>query len=176
MQLVVAGGRADGQRRALAVLVERGQPVLPAQFDLAQLIEPVDQEGLDVELLDVDEGRLAGEVVGALLAQVERINLVLAGKRAANAPLDALGRDAVVYAQALEDLQRPLRVADAARRRALDADRVVTSSTTAGMPRCASAHASVRPVMPAPTMTTGCRTIAPDFSSGGSTNGYSGSW
>ena len=102
-----------------------GHPVAPAQVDMPELADALDQEALDVELLDVDEGRLAGELVAALLAQVERIDLVLAGEGAAHAPLDALGRDALVDAQALEDLQRLLRVADAARGGAFDADRVV---------------------------------------------------
>ena len=38
----------------------------------------------------------------------------------------------------------------------------------------ASEQASVRPVMPPPTMTIGCRTTALPVSSGGATNGYSG--
>ncbi len=92
---------------------------------MSQVVDALDQEALDVELLDVDEGRLAGQAVAALLAQVERIDLVLAGKGAAHAPLDALGRDALVDAQALEDLQRLLRVADAARGGALHAHGVV---------------------------------------------------
>jgi hypothetical protein len=64
-------------------------------------------------------------VVGLLLAQVEGIDLVGAREGAAHAPLHALGRDAFVDAQALEDLQRFLRVADAARGGALDAHGVV---------------------------------------------------
>ena len=39
-------------------------PVAPAQVHHTQLVDPVDQEPLDVELLQVDEGRLARRVMG----------------------------------------------------------------------------------------------------------------
>ena len=102
----------DREPRAGIVLLEGGDAVVPAQVHMAQLLDPLDQEALDVELLDVDEGRLSGQAVIALLAQVERINLVPAGKGAADAPLDALGGYALVDAEALEDLERSLGVAD----------------------------------------------------------------
>ena len=65
---------------------------------MAQLVDALDQIPFDVELLDVDEGRLGREVEVALLVQVEGIDLVVAGKRAAHAPLHTLGGDALVQA------------------------------------------------------------------------------
>lgn len=50
-----------------------------------------------------------------------------------------------------------------------------SSSSTARTPRRASEHASVSPVMPPPTITAAWRTVLPLLSSGGGTNGYSGS-
>jgi hypothetical protein len=99
----------------------------------------------DVELLDVDERRLGGQVVGALLLQVERIDLVIAGKGAPHAPLDALGRNALVDAQSVKDLQRLLRVADAARRRPLTPTVLSSSSSTAATPWRASAAGQREP-------------------------------
>ena len=95
---------------------------LPAQVGAAELEDAVDQEPLEIELLQVDEGRLLG---AAFVLQVEGVELVGAGEGAADRPGDALGADPLVDAQPLEDLEALLRIADAARRRALDADGVV---------------------------------------------------
>ncbi|MDT4863284.1 hypothetical protein FQZ97_979820 [compost metagenome] len=105
LQPIAAGGGFYRERGAVVVLFEGHQPVLPAQFHVAKFQDALDQEALDVELLDVDERRLAREVEIALLAQIEAVDLVGAGEGAAHAPLHALGRDALVNAQALEDLQ-----------------------------------------------------------------------
>jgi hypothetical protein len=125
LDAVAAGRCFHRERGAVGALLEGGQAVLPAQLDHAQFLDALDQEALDVELLDIDEGRLAGEVEVALLAQVEAVDLVVAGEGAAHAPLHALGGNALEDAQALEDLQRLLCVADAARGRALHAHGVV---------------------------------------------------
>ena len=81
---------------------DAGYPVLPAQIDGAELHDPVDQVPLDVELLDVDEGRLAGIAVGRLGSEVEAVDLVVAGKRAAHEPLHALLLHPLVYAEPLQ--------------------------------------------------------------------------
>ena len=114
-QPVGARGRFDGEGGEVGVLLEPGQAVLPAQFDHAEFLRALDQETFNVELLDVDERWLAGEMEVALLAQIKAVHLVVAREGAAHAPLHALGRDAFKNAQPLEDLQRFLRVADAAR-------------------------------------------------------------
>ena len=95
---------------------------LPADRLGVELADPLDQEPLEVELLQVDEGRLLGE---ALVLQVERVDLVGAREGAADRPGDALRADPLVDAEPVEDLEALLRVADAARRRAADADGVV---------------------------------------------------
>ena len=97
------------------MLFESGDARTPAQINTPQLVDSLDQETLNVELLDVDEGWLVRQLETALLAQVERVDLVMAGKSPTDAPLDTLGSDALVNTQALEDLQRLLRVANAAR-------------------------------------------------------------
>ena len=57
--------------------------------------------------------------------RLKRVDLVGAREGAADRPGDALGADPLVDAEAVEDLEALLRVADAARRRARDADGVV---------------------------------------------------
>ena len=59
------------------------------------------------------------------MPQVEAVDLVVAGEGAAHAPLDAFGGDALVDTEAVEDFERFLGVADAARGGTLDADGVV---------------------------------------------------
>jgi hypothetical protein len=95
---------------------------LPADRPRRQLADPLDQEPLEIELLQVDERRLLGQ---ALVLQVERIDLVGARERSADRPRDSLRADPLVDAEPVEDLEALLRVADAARRRAANADGVV---------------------------------------------------
>ena len=61
----------------------------------------------------------------AVVFEVDAVDLVCAREGAADRPGDALGANAIVDAEALEDLEALLRVADAARRGAAHADRVV---------------------------------------------------
>ncbi|MCY1379766.1 hypothetical protein D9M69_675140 [compost metagenome] len=102
---VAAGGCLHGECGEVGVLLEGGEAVLPAQLHGAKLLDALDQEAFDVELLDVDEGRLLREVVLALLTEVEAVDLVLAGEGAAHAPLHALGGDAIKEPQAFEDFE-----------------------------------------------------------------------
>ncbi len=119
LQRVAAGRRGDGQRGVVRVLFHRRDAVVPAQAHwMVFCIGPaelLDQEPFDVKLLDIDKRRLQAQRMRLLLAQVKRVHLVAAGKGAAHAPLHAFFGDALVDAQALEDLQRFLRVANAAR-------------------------------------------------------------
>ena len=161
-----------------AFCVEGGQAVLPAQFDVAELGDALDQKAFDVKLLDVDEGRLLGEVVAALLlAQVEAVDLVVAGEGAADAPLDAFGGDAVVDTEALEDFERFLGVADAAGRGALDADGVVFVEQDGGgaqfRERAGEGEAGDAA---ADDDDGGVFLFVLPPSSGGGAKGYSGSW
>jgi hypothetical protein len=100
----------------------RGRPSLPADRLGRELADPLDQEPFEVELLQVDERRLLRE---ALVPQIERIDLVAARERPSDRPGDSLGADPVVDAEPVEDLEALLRIADAARRRAANADGVV---------------------------------------------------
>ena len=88
-------------------------------------VELLDQKAFDIKLLDIDKRRLPAQRMALLLAQVEGVDLIASRKGAAYAPLHAPGRDALVNAQALENFQAFLGIADAARGRALHAHGVV---------------------------------------------------
>ena len=90
---------------------------MPAQIDpgfvSVQVLDALDQKAFDVELLDVDEGRLFTQVEVALLTQVKREYLVISGKSAPHTPLNAFGFDALVNTQSLENFQGFLGIANA---------------------------------------------------------------
>ena len=117
-----AGGRLDVDDRAVARMLDANDLRLPADRALVEGADAVDEEPLEIELLQVDERRLLG---AAVVFEVERIDLVGARERAADRPRDPLGADLLVDAESGEDLEALLRVADAARRRAANADGVV---------------------------------------------------
>ncbi|MCY1530001.1 hypothetical protein D9M68_651740 [compost metagenome] len=125
LDAVAARGGLHGERGAGVVLLEGHQAVLPAQLHMAEGADALDQIAFDVELLDVQEGWLAREVEIALLLQIEAEDFVLARKGSPHTPLHAFGNHPLVDAQALKDLKRFLRVADAARRGAFDTHGVV---------------------------------------------------
>src|SRR5690606_31297492 len=75
--------------------------------------------------LDVDERRLAGVAVGRLGGEIEAVDLVVAGQGAPDEPLHSLVPYPLVDAETLQDLQRALGIADAARGRTAHADRIV---------------------------------------------------
>ena len=82
---------------------------------LAAFVKLLHQKAFHIKLLDVDKRRLLANVMRVLLAQIERIHLVMPGKGATYAPLHANGGNAVIDAQSLENFQRFLRIANAAR-------------------------------------------------------------
>jgi hypothetical protein len=152
LERVVAGGSLDFDHRALGAVLDLADRVLPADRVGLELADALDQEPLEIELLQVDERRLLGV---ALVLEVERVELVGAREGPPDRPGHAFGADLFVDAQALEDLEALLRIADAARRRAAHADGVVLVEDDDLMPRSSRSLASVRPERPAPAMTTG---------------------
>src|SRR4029079_10849255 len=107
---------------ALARVLDADDLRLPADRAFVELADAIDQEPLEIELLQVDEGRLLG---AAVVLEVERVDLVGAGERTTDRPRDPLGPNPFVDAEPREDLEALLCIADAARRRAADADGVV---------------------------------------------------
>jgi hypothetical protein len=122
LERVRAGRRLDVHDRAVARVLDADDLRLPADRALVELADAIDEEPLEIELLQVDERRLLG---ASVVLEVERVDLVGAGERATDRPRDPLGADPFVDAEAGEDLEALLRVADAARRRAANADGVV---------------------------------------------------
>jgi hypothetical protein len=86
--------------------------VLPAQVQRVELLRAVDEVFLEVVLLQVDHARA---LVAGLGQQVEAEHLAFAVEGAADVPGHALVDHALANAQAVQDLQRALGVAHAAR-------------------------------------------------------------
>ena len=112
MQRVGTVGRVDRQHHAIVALLQAAHLVAPAQGDVGQFLDAVDQIGLGIELLQVDEGR---PLVAGLRQQVELIELRSAVKDLADAPDHALVDHAVADTEPIPELQRALREADRAR-------------------------------------------------------------
>ena len=119
VQRVAAFGRFNVQRCAALVGRHRQHLVLPAQIDQRQRLRALHQHLLQVVLLQIDHARPA---VARLGQQVEAEHLALAMEGAADVPGHALGHHRVAHAQAVEDVQCALGIAQAAR---TDADGVV---------------------------------------------------
>ena len=108
-------GRRACRCRAHAVgaLLDADDLVLPAQVDVRQLGRALGQVGLDVVLLQVDEGR---PLVAGLGQQVEAVEQLVARRtpcrRSTTRPWRTMR---VAAAQAVEDLERALGEADRAR-------------------------------------------------------------
>src|SRR6185295_15891076 len=114
LERIRAGGSLDVDERAVAGVLDADDLRLPADRALVELADAIDEEPLEIELLQVDERRLLG---AAVVLEVERVDFVGARERAADRPRDPLGADPPVDAEAGEDLEALLRIADAARRR-----------------------------------------------------------
>ena len=112
VQAIGALRRLDRQRDGIVALLERRHLVAPAQIDRRQIADAIDQIGLGVILLEVDEGR---PLVTVLRQQVELVKLRLAMKNAADAPDHALVDHAVADAEPVPIFERPLGEADRAR-------------------------------------------------------------
>ena len=104
--------RLDRQHHMVVALLQSGHLVAPAQVDRRQFLHPVDQIGLGIELLQVDEGR---PLVALLRQQVELIELRVAVKDLADAPDHALVDHALADAEPVPEFQRAFREADRAR-------------------------------------------------------------
>ena len=104
--------RVDSQPRAIVEAVEADEPVLPAQIKIFQLERAIDQCLFQIELLQIDEG---GHLVPLLRQQIERIEQFVADKDLAELPGDALRHKPLADAEPVEDFERALRPADAAR-------------------------------------------------------------
>ena len=113
--------RVDGQARTVIAAIEADEPVLPAQIEIFQLERAIDQRLFQIELLQIDEG---GHLVPLLRQQIERIEQFVADKDLAELPGDALRHKPLADAEPVEDFERALRPADAARAFA-DAIRIV---------------------------------------------------
>ncbi|CAB3927256.1 hypothetical protein LMG26858_05992 [Achromobacter anxifer] len=120
---VGAVGRLHLQgRRAAGLRLDPGDAVQPAQLGQRLAHQRVDQEGLQVVLLQVDEAVVAH--VGLVL-QGERGHRHVAAQHAAHVPAHALADHGIGHSQAVEDVQRALRPDHAARGQAAHADGVV---------------------------------------------------
>src|SRR6185437_13945831 len=117
-----AVGRLDRQSDVILMRCDAGDAIAPAQLGGGKLAQAIDEIGLDVELLEIDEGRLLRQ---RARREVEGVEDILVGEHAADRPGDAALGDALVDAEAIEDLEALLRIADAAARGAAHADRVV---------------------------------------------------
>ena len=112
MQPVRAVRRFDRQQHMVVALFEADHLVAPAQVDAGKLLDPIDQIGLGIELLQVDEGR---PLVAFLRQQVELVELRVAVKDLADAPDHALVDHALADAEPVPEFQRALGEADRAR-------------------------------------------------------------
>ncbi len=100
------------ERHGLAALRHRDDLVLPAQVDVRPRGGAHGQVFLEVVLLQVHHAR---PVVIRFRHEVEVVDLLLAKEGAPDVPRDALAADRFADAVAIEDFQRALGVADAAR-------------------------------------------------------------
>ncbi|MGY4300174.1 hypothetical protein ACVWXN_008269 [Bradyrhizobium sp. i1.4.4] len=112
VQAIGALRRLDRQRDGIVALFKRRHLVAPAQIDLREIADAIDQIGLGVILLEIDEGRPLVTVLGQ---QVELVKLRLAMEDAADAPHHALLDHAVADAEPIPIFERPLGEADRAR-------------------------------------------------------------
>ena len=87
----------------VVALFERGHLVAPAQIDSREFADAIDQIGLGIELLQVDEGR---PLVALLRQQVELVELLLAVKDLADAPHHALVDHALADAEPVPEFER----------------------------------------------------------------------
>ena len=106
----IVGG--DGQPHMIVARGDADELVLPAQVDGVDLADAIAQSLLEIILLQIDEGR---HLVPGLGQQVEREHEIVAEEDLAEFPGDALPDQRLADAEAVEDLQRALRPADAAR-------------------------------------------------------------
>ena len=114
--------RLDLERHVIGRSGNAGDAVAPAQISLGQRHQTVDQEPFDVELLQVDEGRLPRQ---RPLRGVEAVEDIVIGEHLADRPGDTLLGDALINAEAVENLKRLLGIDDAAARGAAHADGIV---------------------------------------------------
>ena len=112
VQLVRTVRGLDGQRNGVIALLEGGHLIAPAQVDVRQFTDTVDEIGLGIELLQIDEG---GPLMALFRQQVELIELRVAVKDLADAPHHALGHHAIADAEPIPIFKRALREADRAR-------------------------------------------------------------
>ena len=108
--IAIVGGHA--QRHAVGVRRDAADLVPPANLERRQRLRALHEALLEVVLLQVDEGR---PVMSAFRQQVELVRELAALIDLAHAPAHALARNGLAASQAIEDLQRPLRIADRAR-------------------------------------------------------------
>ena len=104
--------RLDGQHHMIVALLQPDHLVAPAQIDRGQLLHPIHQIGLGIELLEVDEG---GPLVPFLRQQIELIKQRRAVKNPADAPHHALVDHAIGDAEPIPEFEGALGKADRAR-------------------------------------------------------------
>src|SRR3954453_14849462 len=111
LQLVKAVGRLEADARVVGGDLDVDAAVLEAQVDAGQLPAALVEELLHVILLEVDE---RGHLVPALRQEVELVEQPVAVEDLAELPGDALLHRPLADAESVEDLERPLGVAQAA--------------------------------------------------------------
>ena len=104
--------RFDLQRDLVGVLLDRGDPVLPANFEVGELPGPFVQVAFDVILLEIYK-RWA--MMTRLGKEVEAIDFVFAEKHTALVPTDPFLDHGFAATDPVEDLKRPFGKADCAR-------------------------------------------------------------
>src|SRR6202035_4730106 len=92
--------------------IEADQAIAPAQLEMLQLLRPIDQRLFQIKLLQVDEG---GHLVPLLRQQIEGEEKRVAVENLAELPGHAVRNQALADAKPVENFQRSLRPADAAR-------------------------------------------------------------
>jgi hypothetical protein len=107
-----AVGGLDGDLGAVGVRRHGAHLVAPAHVDVGKLAGALDQPGLDVILLQIDEGRA---LVARLGQEVELGDEVGVEEDLADLPHHALGHHPIAHSQPVGDFQRALGKADGAR-------------------------------------------------------------
>ena len=95
----------------IVVPLQPAHLVAPAQINAGQLLNAIDEIGLGVKLLQIDEGR---PLMAFLRQQVELVELGGAVKNLADAPHHALVDHALADAEAIPEFERALGEADGA--------------------------------------------------------------
>ncbi len=103
--------RVDAERHAVRICNDARDLVQPAHLGRRKRAEPVHHRFFEMILLQVDEGRAAMALLGQQVELIDEVTLV---EHLPDIPAHAHVRDGVAATEAIEDLERPLRVTDCA--------------------------------------------------------------